>query len=295
MFPSKPAFTEANLGDLKGKVYVITGANTGVGKELACLLYSKNASVFIAARSEEKSQAAIKDVHESHPRSTGTVEFLAIDLADLESVAQAAKVFQSKAERLDVLFNNAGVMHPPKGSKTKQGYELQLGVHNLGPVLLTELLTPLMARTAAQEAARGAKDGVRVVWVGSLYAELNTPKGGYEPDNIDYSKRDKSTTYKYSASKAGVFYQGTEYARRNKEKGIVSFVSQGDVSGRRLTADAYAAYQPRESQDRPPTPSWRTPGLHFISGFLAPCCQWCLHGTFCRAVARWHHGEIRNI
>ena len=82
--------------------------------------------------------------------STGHLKFLKLDLADLDSVSKTARSFLASAKSLDVLFNNAGVMHPPEGSVTKQGYELQLGVHNIGTVLFTELLTPLLAQTAAE-------------------------------------------------------------------------------------------------------------------------------------------------
>jgi len=207
-------------------VYLITGSNTGVGKALAQILYGANGTVFIAARSESKCREAMAAIKASSPSSRGRLEFLALDLADLAAVRQAAQSFLAAADRLDVLVQNAGVMHPPAGSKTAQGYELQLGVHCLGPVLLAELLTPLLARTAAREEAAGrAKGAVRVAWAASLYAEM-APKGGFDPDNMNYEKKDKDVYYKYSVSKVGAIYQGTEYARRHQEEGIVSVVGR---------------------------------------------------------------------
>ena len=155
------------------------------------------------------------------PQSQGQLEFLFLDLADLETVASAAKSFLAKAARLDVLFNNAGIMHPPQGTTSKQGYELHLGVNNLGHALFAELLTPLLAKTARESPA----NQVRVIWVSSLYVDVSAPKGGYAPDNIDYSKKDESPVYKYAASKAGVYYQAVVYGRRHKAEGIVSVVS----------------------------------------------------------------------
>ncbi|KAL7813364.1 NAD(P)-binding protein [Trichoderma gracile] len=226
MCPPKPAFTEQNLGDLAGKVYIVTGSNTGVGKELAQILYSKNATVYVAARSETKATKAIEDIRNAFPASTGRLEFHPLDLADLKGVAKSAKEFIARETRLDVLFNNAGVMHPPQGSTTKQGYELQLGVNNLGHVLFTELLTPLLAQTAAES----APNSVRVVWVSSLYSELGSPKGGIDPDNLGFTKKEKSTYYMYSVSKAGVYYQGAEYAKKYKDKGIISLtVNPGNL------------------------------------------------------------------
>ncbi|KAL6790792.1 NAD(P)-binding protein [Trichoderma sp. SZMC 28012] len=229
MWPPKPAFTEQNLGDLSGKVYIVTGSNTGVGKELAQILYSKKATVYVAARSEAKATEAIQDIRAAFPTSTGRLEFLALDLSDLGAVARSAKEFITRETKLDVLFNNAGVMHPPQGSKTKQGYELQLGVNNLGHLLFTELLTPLLATTAASYAS-SSPNTVRVVWVSSLYSEMGSPKGGFDPENMGFTKKEQSTYYKYSVSKAGVYYQAAEYAKRYKDKGIISLaVNPGNL------------------------------------------------------------------
>lgn len=134
---------------LIAQIYLVTGSNSGVGKELAQILYSKNATVYVAARSEKKANEAIHAMRTAFPSSTGRLEFLSLDLADLESGSKAAQSLLASTSRLDVLFNNAGVMHPPPGSQTKQGYELKLGVNNLGHVLFTELLAPLLASTAA--------------------------------------------------------------------------------------------------------------------------------------------------
>ncbi|KAL7922881.1 NAD(P)-binding protein [Trichoderma austrokoningii] len=230
MCPPKAAFTERNLGDLSDKIYIVTGSNTGVGKELAQILYSKNAAVYVAARSQAKATEAIDAIRAACPSSTGRLEFLALDLSDLEAVAKSAKEFLAREPKLDVLFNNAGVMHPPQGSKTKQGYELQLGVNNLGHVLFTELLTPLLAQTAKSYES-SSSNAVRVVWVSSLYSEMGSPKGGFDPDNMNYEKKDESTFYKYSVSKAGTYYQGSEYAKRNKDKGIISMsVNPGNLN-----------------------------------------------------------------
>ncbi|KAI1395243.1 short-chain dehydrogenase [Hypoxylon fuscum] len=218
IFPGKPTYTEKDIGDLSGKVYLVTGANTGVGKELAQILFSKNATVWIAARNEEKGRIAIESIREAHPSSTGKLEFLHLDLSDLTTIKKSAETFLSKEKQLHVLFNNAGVMLPPNGSKTAQGYELQLGTNNLGPFLFTELLTPTLINTAKASTA----GSVRVVWVSSSAAELLLPvAGGIDLDNLDY-KKDIFYAYKYGVSKAGNYYHATEYARRHRNDGIVS-------------------------------------------------------------------------
>ena len=100
--------TQSN--DLSPQVYLITGSNTGVGKELAQILYSRHAKVYIAARSEEKANAAIASIRSSCPASKGQLEFLPLRLDDLKAVADSARAFLRTESRLDVLFCNAGVM-----------------------------------------------------------------------------------------------------------------------------------------------------------------------------------------
>jgi len=88
-------------------------------------------------------------------------------------------------------------MVPSEGSKTVQGYELQLGTNNVAPFLFTSLLTPLLVKTAKT----APKGSVRVIWVSSTVAELMSPKNGVEMDNLDY-KKDKPVWHKYGVSKA---------------------------------------------------------------------------------------------
>lgn len=121
-----------------------------------------------------------------------------------------------------MLFNNAGVLNPLQGSKTAQGYELQLGVNNLGPFLFTKLLTPTLVRTAAAVEGDRPPASVRVIWVASSAAESPiVPVGGVDMANLDYHVN-KSAMEKYFLSKAGNYLQGVEFARRYRDAGIVS-------------------------------------------------------------------------
>ncbi|KAK7218924.1 hypothetical protein V2G26_006927 [Clonostachys chloroleuca] len=74
LFPPKPRFTDKDVPDLQGKVYLVTGSNTGVGLELATILHSKNAKVYIAARSKDKSLKAIEQIRRANPASKGGLE-----------------------------------------------------------------------------------------------------------------------------------------------------------------------------------------------------------------------------
>ena len=110
-FPPKPKFTEKDIpADLQSKVYIATGANSGMGLDLARVLYSKNSKVYLACRSEEKATKAIALIKKAVPKSNGQLFFLPLDLADLNKVKETAKTFLAKESTLHVLFNNAGVM-----------------------------------------------------------------------------------------------------------------------------------------------------------------------------------------
>lgn len=222
MFPPTAAFTESSLpsGSLKDKVFIVTGASAGVGKELTRLLYSLNGTVYLAARSKERANAAISWIKETHPTSQGRLEILHLELADLDSIKPAAEDFLAREKRLDVLFNNAGVMIPPQGSQTKQGYELQLGTNCLGHYAFTKLLTPLLLQTA-QTSEKGA---VRVVWVSSSAAHLGAPSGGVDMQNLDY-RSEKFAFHKYAVSKGGNVLHALEMQRLYGKDGVFSVVS----------------------------------------------------------------------
>ncbi|KAJ6553017.1 NAD-P-binding protein, partial [Mycena capillaripes] len=123
------------------QIALVTGGNSGIGYETVKVLLSKNARVYLAARSSSKGNAAIAELE----TETGKrAEFLELDLADLRSVRRAATTFLTNEERLDILFNNGGVMIPPTDELTAQGYDLQFGTNALGHFFLTELLLPAL-------------------------------------------------------------------------------------------------------------------------------------------------------
>jgi len=128
-FPPAPIFTDKDLPSLEGKVYIVTGAASGVGLELAKILYLAGGSVYVACRSTSRCEEAIEAVlsqtkgHEAKgmkPKSKGRLEQIVIDLSDLSTVKLAAAEFLRKESRLDVLVHNAAVMGPPLNSKDKQ-------------------------------------------------------------------------------------------------------------------------------------------------------------------------------
>uniref|UniRef100_A0A182IQH9 Short-chain dehydrogenase n=1 Tax=Anopheles atroparvus TaxID=41427 RepID=A0A182IQH9_ANOAO len=120
-----------------GKVILITGANTGIGKETARELLMRGGKVYIACRSLERANQARDDIVAQTGLSD--IHVRELDLASMESIRQFARSFLAEEKRLDLLINNAGVMACPK-SLTVDGFEQQLGVNHLGHFLLTNLL-----------------------------------------------------------------------------------------------------------------------------------------------------------
>ena len=221
-FPPQPSWTEKSLTNLNGNVYIVSGANTGIGKEVARILYSKNATVYVAARSEPKALAAITEIKKSHTASEGKLHFLSLDLADLNNVKKSCADFLARETKLDVLFNNAGVMgsNEKPNPQSVQGHDLLLGVNCIGTLLFTELLTPLLQSTARTQ-PRGS---VRVVWLSSFGLELFAAEGkGVDLDEIASGKlAQRSATERYGVSKTGAWALGVDYARRHKADGITS-------------------------------------------------------------------------
>ncbi|CAJ2508439.1 Uu.00g134650.m01.CDS01 [Anthostomella pinea] len=214
-FPPKPRFTEKDVGDLSGKVYIVTGGNSGLGKELSRLLYSKNAKVYLTARSEEKAKVAIAYIKHAAPTSTGSIVFLPLDLEDLASIKTSADRFLAAETRLHVLFNNAGIQGPEGAiERTAQGYEKQLHVNCLGPFLFTQFLGPVLSATAQDPAT--PPNTVRAIFLSSCAAEFFCEQNtGFDMSNLDYHV-DKPSKYRYGISKLGDWAYAVEMSKRFK-------------------------------------------------------------------------------
>jgi NAD(P)-dependent dehydrogenase (short-subunit alcohol dehydrogenase family) len=126
----------------RGKLIVVTGANSGTGLEVTRRLAAAGAEVIMAVRNQEKGDAARNDLLAQLPDARLEVRIL--DVADLASVAHFAQSLTSEKKALNVLINNAGVMVPPTRFETVDGFELQMGTNFLGAFALTLRLLPLM-------------------------------------------------------------------------------------------------------------------------------------------------------
>jgi len=138
----------ADIPDLTGRVAVVTGANGGLGLESAKALAGAGAHVVMAARSQEKAQAAHHEILEAHP--SAELEIVELDLGSLASVRAAASTIAQRHREIDILINNAGLMAMPE-RRTADGFEMQFGVNHLGHWVFTaRLLESLLAADAAR-------------------------------------------------------------------------------------------------------------------------------------------------
>ncbi|KAL8721896.1 MAG: hypothetical protein Q9225_001532 [Loekoesia sp. 1 TL-2023] len=160
-FGGKTFTPDKDIPDLTGKVILVTGGNTGLGKEAVLQLAKHNPScIFLAARTPSKGEAAIAEIKKAVP--SANISYLKLDLCSFKSIAAAAQEFKSKSPRLDILMNNAGVMATPP-TETEEGYELQFGTNHIGHALLVKELLPTLLSTAEEEGS-----DVRIVNLSSI-------------------------------------------------------------------------------------------------------------------------------
>jgi NAD(P)-dependent dehydrogenase (short-subunit alcohol dehydrogenase family) len=133
--------------DQTGKLVVVTGANSGTGKEATRRLAAAGARVVMAVRTLAKGDQARAEILAQHP--SAQLEVRRIDLADLASVKEFADGLLADGTPIDLLINNAGVMAPPTRMTTADGFELQFGSNFLGPFALTVRLLPLLLAAPA--------------------------------------------------------------------------------------------------------------------------------------------------
>ena len=139
--------------DLAGRTFLVTGANTGIGRVTAVELAKRGAKVTLACRSEEKTRPVLDEI----AAAGGSASFLRLDLGDLADVVRAAKTYLDGGAALDVLVNNAGLAG--QRGITKDGFELQFGTNHLGPFLFTTLLLPRIREGSAPRIVNVASQG----------------------------------------------------------------------------------------------------------------------------------------
>ena len=131
-------------GALKGRTALVTGANRGIGKAIAAGLARLGATVLLTVRDRESGERAREEIVAADPDADVQVEVC--DVSDLGAVRAFAADLTSRVSTLDLLIHNAGVL-PATRTETDDGHEVTLATHVLGPVLLTELLLPILAKS----------------------------------------------------------------------------------------------------------------------------------------------------
>ncbi|KAJ7186568.1 NAD(P)-binding protein [Mycena filopes] len=209
----KATWDTKDLPDLTSRVMIVTGGNSGLGKETAKVLLLHNAKVYLACRSIVKGEAAIAALEaETGKRAI----LLPVDLASLDSIKTAAAEFQRQESVLHVLFNNAGVMATPLSELTHDGYDLQFGVNALGHFYLTKLLLPCL-----KAAAQASSDHVaRIINTSSQTHILGSINFDALTDTAQRSKMSPDALY--AQSKFGNVVFSSECARRYASDGVIS-------------------------------------------------------------------------
>ena len=215
-FPPHPTLTEANLPSQNGKVFIVTGGASGVGFELCNILYQAGGRVYLAGRSEANAQSAISKIKAFPTTSLGELIFLFLSLDDQTTIKPAVEAFTASESRLDVLFNNAGVSLPPRGSVSAQGHELQMATNCLGHYLLTQLLLPTLLHTA-KTAPPGT---VRVIWTSSMVVDVSAAKSGINISDLTNPPSDQQKNY--VNTKTGNWFLASALADQVGSEGILS-------------------------------------------------------------------------
>lgn len=189
-------FTE----NLQGRVYIVTGANSGAGLATMTQLVRQGAHVVAACRRVMAGKEAVQTLL----GESGSAEVIEIDLGSLISVRKFTESFLAQHKRLDGLVNNAGIMNTPE-SKTMDGFELQFGTNHLGHFLLTELLLDVLKASVPS----------RIISVSSvLHVGTKKQVGEIHLDDLNYEVRPYNSTEAYTQSKLANVLHAVNLARR---------------------------------------------------------------------------------
>jgi NAD(P)-dependent dehydrogenase (short-subunit alcohol dehydrogenase family) len=216
----------------RGRIAIVTGANTGLGFETALAFAKKEIKVILACRNKAKAMKAKVRILEQVPNAD--LVFIPLDLMDLASVKSFANTYKQEYKRLDLLINNAGIMIPPF-QKTKDGFESQMGVNYFSHFLLTGLLIDLL----------NERPNARIV---------NLSSKAHESGVIDFENLNAEKSYSkfvaYSQSKLACLMFAQELDKRIQAAGknTVSVASHPGVSttdlGRHISKFLYYLLMP---------------------------------------------------
>jgi len=188
---------------MDGKICMITGANSGIGKATALGLAKLNATVVMVCRSKESGQATQEEI--INQTGNKNIDLFLCDLSSQEQIRKLVNEFKQKYQKLNVLINNAGVMLKNR-SECVDGFEMNFSVHVLAPFLLTNLLLDVLKKSAPS----------RVVIVGSAMHK----RGKIDFDDLQCENKKYSLVSVYGDSKLAEILITYEFSRRLKGTGI---------------------------------------------------------------------------
>jgi len=188
---------------MKDKIVLITGANSGIGKETTRALAKKGATIIMACRNLEKAETVCEMIQEESRNPN--IEVMKLDLASLKSIRNFTREFSARYQKLNVLINNAGIFCM-KREETEEGFEKTMGVNHLGHFLLTYELLPILEKTSE----------ARIINVGSD-AHFS---GDLDLNDLHFKRRKYSGFKAYASSRLATIFFTQELAERVKEKDI---------------------------------------------------------------------------
>lgn len=191
-----PRWTTDDMPDLRGKVAIITGANTGLGFETALALAAKGAHIVMAVRNLERGQEATARILQKTPHASLALQEL--DLGSLASVRHAANELKREYDRIDLLINNAGLSG--KNGLTSDGFEIHLGTNHIGHFALTGLLLDRLVKN----------EGSRIISVSSTTHRMRGPIDFDDP----HWEREHGSVPAYGRSKLANLLFSYELQRR---------------------------------------------------------------------------------
>ena len=226
---SNRKWSEVDVPDQRGRIAIVTGANTGIGYHTAAVLARHGAHVVLAVRNLEKGNAALARIVAAHPKTDVTLQEL--DLSSLDSVRSAADALRASYPRVDLLINNAGVMYTPR-QVTADGFEMQFGTNHLGHFALTGLLLDHMLKVR----------GSRVVTVSSQGHRI---RASIHFDDLQ-SERSYDRVSAYGQSKLANLLFTYELQRRlaDQQQNTIAVAAHPGTSNTELTRNLPAVFKP---------------------------------------------------
>ncbi len=213
--------------DLTGKVIVVTGSSAGLGTETVRALAKAGAEIVMVARNTAKNEGVAAGIRLEFPGAK--LSTVTMDLADLGSVRRAAAEILAAHPKIDALINNAGFVGGPR-TITPEGAELHFAANHIGPFLFTNLLIPALKAAAPSRVVVLSSNGHRT--------------GGFDFDDLDFTKRDYNHWTAYSQSKLANVYHAVGLAKRLKGTGITANAVHPGV----IVTEVFRDVQPEEQQ-----------------------------------------------